>query len=1016
MKMLNRIFSFFNKGTIVQNNINISNTDLLPIMKNLKKDFFNGNIKKIEELNEYIAHYNSDKRNLYFLLLLKAEFLLQLFKFDEFEELLHHLEKNYERFLDSKFDELKLILFSFKGNKNEFKKLAYKLKIEKDIPEEYFEMIFNLNQNNLDRAKDNFEKIKDKKKFNILYIGFLIYSKLFEKYQDWKYYEKSNEIYDEMRNEKNFNFFEKFEIYSFYVLSKINLFLMQNDINKIKTNDELIQKYEEILKKIIEESRYFDSNFIKKIKNVYLYLLYYLNRKEDYVKLCEKFENELLLFHYLNYKRDFNVDKLIEIVKKNDFKDLNILVSLLFEKNLKNKDKIVEFLYENNFIKNDDFIIYALIKNNFSISENLQKYVKDNKNKNLYLLLSYIKIYGIENEEKYLIELLKKEKIYYGLLYDGIKNLLKIKFINDVIDVAIEKQYIFPNIINSTLELLQNCNYLTLKQFEDFVSNIQKFDDITYTLIGNIFIKFNKEKEAINFWLKLYEKNKNNISLLIALLQLFWNIYSKDNSFGKYTQQANEIYNNLLSVSDELEIEQLMFLLSYSLYITKETNQVLYFLNHKILNHYTEIKSDKKIISQLSSLYFTELNSDLFDLFLVPNNICFIKDKKVFVANDLDYDFINFPKKIEKILKTEKILFENDKSVKKFSLLHTIIAPIVFSDKNPNIKSISIDLNSDEPFIQLFEILDQQKEYEKALFEKYSRGDEIIGLFQLADYDYKNYFTLIPFLLENQNIYFNSLQPIEINKPKILTFSSILFLDELNLLDNVLKRDDIYIQKSLLSWLTIYYEQINYNFPKAFNYIFEEDIKFSFYSQEEILRYKKKILTLINKLNKCKIIEDSDESFDVPNAFKDLADLIGFQEYWALVYCRNHNYQIISENNIFNFLFKQFKFNPVFLSNSLTLILNDLSLNDLINLKKSKYKYLVNEYIERFLIHKSYFVDFQFNETEKFLIREANNYGFLERIKKYYYYNFEVLFPKNHLPQKTLFDKNIEKIIKIIKE
>jgi hypothetical protein len=354
------------------------------------------------------------------------------------------------------------------------------------------------------------------------------------------------------------------------------------------------------------------------------------------------------------------------------------------------------------------------------------------------------------------------------------------------------------------------------------------------------------------------------------------------------------------------------------------------------------------------------------------------------------------------------------------TLFLTFFPNIIFIENNLNlIFSIKVDLESKEPLKELFGFVKQVKNKEIEIFKEYSNGNNLIGLFNLAKFDYKNYFTLIPYLLKSK-WNFNSLEPIYLNRPKILTFSSIIFLKELNLLDDVLKRKDIVIQKSLINWLKHYINEINYtNLPFDYNYLKNTEIKFIPFTEktiEEMEKLKNELKELYFKLKECNLIDDHLETLPVKESFNKLADVIGFQEYWAFSYYINHNYQIISENNIFDFLFEQFNLDKRYISNSLALVLNELTLKDFKYLKNCKYKYLVNKFIEENLIYRSYLTNFHFNDISKFLIKEADKYGFLEKIKKYYYYKFEVLYPKKDLPKKYFFDKNIEKVIQIIKE
>ena len=53
-------------------------------------------------------------------------------------------------------------------------------------------------------------------------------------------------------------------------------------------------------------------------------------------------------------------------------------------------------------------------------------------------------------------------------------------------------------------------------------------------------------------------------------------------------------------------------------------------------------------------------------------------------------------------------------------------------------------------------------------------------------------------------------------------------------------------------------------------------------------------------------------------------------------------------------------------------------------------------------------------DEERELVKIANSYGFLDKIKQYYRNKFKVIYPKIILPTKTSFDENIEKIFGFI--
>ena len=1025
MKMLNKILSFFNSGNITQNNIIIEPDIIDELTKNIKEEFFEGNISKaINNLEKLIKKYDSNEyqKVSYNLFLLKANFYIYLQKIDNFEKLLKYIEIEYKDFFDIYFQELKLTLLSLRSEKDEFFNIADKILIKKDnLPKEYFEMMYYMN-NDIHQAKKIYDSFEEKNNFNILYNGFLIYSKLYEINPEKEYFDIANSIYEETKKIKeDLNFFEKLSIYGFYGVSKINNFFL----GKLDNIDFDINNYRKLIELIIKNQEYFDKEYVKKIINIYLYILVYQNKIEEYKQIAFQYIDLISNFHYLNYlnleNEKLNHQILQEKAKQSN-EDFIFYISLLFEKiELKDKEKIKEFLlsYDEKFILENDYLVYVYCKFFIKISKAIKNYIEKNKNKNLYLLLSFINLYkNITNEDlNKLIHFAEKENNIFGLTYDVLIILQKNKKTKELMNLAIQKQGIFKDIIFETLKIIYDNYNITYEEFEYFLENI-KIQKDHYVIIGNIFVKFERYKEAFEYFWNVYEEDNDNIEVIISLLKLIWNYYNISNEMLDKDKQI-ELFSKLLSKANQLDLNQTIFLFYYSLYLIKETNQTIHILNQKLLN-LEENDVNEELFNNLTQLYFLQFETKYKKLFFVENNECLVNYKNKTLYIKQDYQIDNFYTKLN-INKIDEIKYLSlkEKGLKQESFLHIILPNIIFRKDNPNLIALNVDQNSAHPFKELFDFMNDVKRSEVELLKEFSDGNNAIGLYSLAKLDYKNYFTLIPYLL-NSKWNFNSLKLNYLNKPKILTFSSIVFLDALNLLDKVLQRDDIVIQKSLINWLKRYIEEINYsNLPLNYKYLDDEDLKFEPYTENFIKKanlFKDKLINLVQKLNKCNLIDDHLENLPIKESFNMLSNQIGFQEYWAFVYCVNHNYQIISENNIFEFLFEHFRFNKLYISNSLSLLDNENYLNIIEKLYKQNYKYLIDEFIEYRIMYLSYKSILKISDKDKFLLKVANEYGFLGKIKEYYHYKFEVLYPKNNLPKKTFFDKNIEKIVKIIKE
>lgn len=1021
--MNNTIQTGIQFGSNKQNIITIDFELVGDLTNNIKIYFFEGNIAKaINNLEKLINKYDSKEyqKVSYNLFLLKANFYIYLQKLDEFEKLLKYIEKEYEDFLDINYQELKLTLLSLQNNKDEFFNITDDILIKKDnLSKEYFEMMYYLNSN-IKQAEGIYDSFKEKNSFNILYNGFLIYSKLYEMTQQTEYFNIADDIVQEIKQIKpDLNFFEKLSINGFYGLSKINNFLM----GKRDNVDFDINNYKKLIESIIENKEYFDKEYQQKIVNIYLYILLYKNDIERYTETSLQHTDLISSFHYLNYlnlkneKLDHQV--LQEKAKQND-ENFIFYISLLFEKiELKDKEKIKEFLlsYDEEFILKNDYLVYIYCKFFKKIPKTIKEYVEKNKYKNLSILLSFINLSKNITDEhsNKLIQFAEKENNIFGLIYDVLIILQKNKRIKELMNLTIKKQETLKNIVFETLKIIYDDRNITYNEFQYFLENI-KIQKEYYVVIGNIFVKFEKHKKAFEYFWNVYEENKDNIEVIIALLRLIWNYYNISDEILDKDRQT-ELFSNLLSKSKQLSLNDIIFLFYYSLYLIKDTNQTIQILNQKLLN-LQKNDINEELLSNLTQLYLLQFEAKYRDLFFVENNECLIDEKYTTVYMKQDFQIDNFDTRliIKKIDKIEYLSLEEQK-YKKESFLHVLLSHIIFKENNPNMFALKVNKNRDNPLQELFNFINTIKQNEIELFKKFSDGNDAIGLYSLAKNDYKNYFTLIPYLL-NSKWNFNSLELNYLDRPRILTFSSIVFLDELNLLDKVLQQDNIVIQRSLISWLKRYIEEISYNnLALEYNYLENESIKFETYTEKSIEKaklLKKRLISLLQKLNKCNLIDDHLENLPIKESFSILSNQIGFQEYWAFVYCVNHNYQIISENNIFDFLFEQLNFNKLYLSNSLSLLDNEDYINVVEKLYKQNYKYLVPKYIENYIISLSRKYILKISDKDKILLKIADKYGYLEDIKKYYNHKFKVLYPKRNLPQKTFFDRNIEKIIKVI--
>lgn len=1033
------LFTFGDTSQVINISIN-PNIDVS--IKRIEKDFFDGNFKQaIDDLNALIKDNDGDalKAVKYQLLLLKASFLVQFRKIDEFEELLAYIEERYKSFIELKFKELKLTLMTFKKDENffEFSK-ELRLETPNSKPQGHFDIVFYLNSGNLPKAKELFEQeiVNAQHRDKLLLIGGHIYSNIYGYIDDsMSYFSQAKRYYEEALKTDTLSFLDKMHIQGFYTsyLLKINF---QKQIRKEDSSFDM-QDYIKSLDVVLGSKSHFNSDYINEVVEAYIYILQYLGLQEDYNEFYRKYENNLSIKHYIQYCAINNIEyehiKIQEyILSKQQVDGILAYSSLIFNDSKNDIEEVVKFLQANTkFIYEHSFILYSYIKGQillgYKVDAELVCYLNEHKYRDIDTVLAFIEVSiylnsEISNEDiDSLIELTLDENNMQTKALEAIKLLARLGKRREYLDLAIAKQDVFSEIIFETLKICAEDKNLHFKDFENFINSVSK-QGYYHAIIGTIYAKYDKPDVAFNYYYSEGKRRDSN-EIMLATLQVVWDYHNKSHKILEDSKQR-EIFNLLIAKKEDLNLENLIALLTYSIYILKDTRQILPIVNQELLNSDIQDLKDNIKVS-LSNLYantWFEFHN-YKEMFLYDANLCLVCNGKTYPKssytilkeNQNNFGFILIDDN-EYFLKTQ------DSECKEESLFHRIVGPFAFRCENPNMISLKINEESENPFAEFFDFMDNQANQTKGLFQRYSDGI-YSGLYNLAQHDYKNYFSLIPYLLNNEGMKFNSLRInyLPHDKKKILTLSSIIFLHEINQLDVVLQRGDIVIQQTLINWLKDYLQKISHtNMPQDFSYVTEKEHKSVPFTSDSI-EFKRTVRDITNKIIQCPIIDDASENLPLKKAFSMLAPHIGIQEYQALAYCMNNNYQIISENNIFNMLFETMGINKVLISNSLAILGESIDYTDyrslMIDLHKKKYKYVLQTWDTRLLVSFMKTQDvLSLEDEEKKLIKIASEYGYLKKIEKYYNNKFKVLFPKRVMPTKTFFDKNIEKLFEIIKQ
>lgn len=846
--MFNSIKSWIQIGNNNQTNIISINPKIDVTIKRIEKDFFNGNFKQsIEDLGSLIIDNSSEslKSVKYQLLILKASFLMQFRQINEFQELIELIEKDYKNFIEIKFKELKLTLMAFNKNQ-EFFEFSEKLRIEtpNSKPQGHFDILFYLNSGDVSKAKELFEEeIKNTQyRKHLLLIGGHIYSNLYDYYgNDMKHFEQADLYYKESLETEE-SFLDKLHIKGFYAT-----YLLNSNFQKQISKGNLlfdVQDYKKDLNVILENQNYFNDDYIKVVIENYIYTLIYLDLKDEYIEFYKKNENNLSIKHYIQYsdvvKIEYNHKKIQEYILNNQkLADVLIYSSLILGSSKKDILEIVNFLQLNqSLLSEHNLLKYIFIKGQIflenEIEDELIKYLDYNKYNDLDILLAFIEkshYLGTkisDDDINKLVEFSLNDNTLQDRILDVIYLLQKLEKRKEYLNLAISKQHIFSSIIFETLKMCDKDENLYFDDFEDFINRIAN-QNYYCAIIGNIYAKHDRSDKAFNYYY-IESKENNNQEAMIALLQVTWGYFNVSHKILENSKQI-EIFNLLIARKEHLKLEDLIFLLMYSIHILKNTRQILPIVNQELLNLNIQ-NLDNSLKVSLSNI-FTQTSfgilSNYNDIFLYDANLCLVQDGKTYIQYNytiLEENKNNFG--LHLIGDNEYFLKKQDIRYKEQSLFHRIVGPFAFQCENPNMIQMKLDENSEEPLHELFDFMNQQTNHKKDLFQRYS-DEKFRGLYTLANKNYKNYFTLIPYLLDSKTMNFNSLHVnyLPKEKKKILTLSSIIFLSEINQLEVVLERDDIVIQQTLVNWLKDYSQTIDYtNMPQDFTYLDEKGHKF----------------------------------------------------------------------------------------------------------------------------------------------------------------------------------------------
>lgn len=1032
--MFNWLSSFINTGKIEQSTIGIQNnysSEVNTLLESLDEHFYDGKITKAFELLNTALEKHQHKESKYYVLLKKAEYFLELRNLEKTKDILNLLKKDYSDYNIIKHKEILLSIYSAEKNEKGFFELVKDLKVEKeDIKsDDYFKIIFYLNSGNIEESKRIFNSLAKEEQEKICLIGGHIFSNSYaylNKEQDDL--EKAN-LYYKLVLEKNPNFFVKLHINGFFT----QIIIREYFRTKKDFDNEKVILYKELLETLFEAENYFNQSYINELKNFNAFILLILNLENDYINFYEKNSDILFDEHYLQYCHYKNINIDHDLIQKKVVQNNKALLGYSNLLLVKNDDiKIILTFFNNNteLLLKSDLIIYlytqASIASNRKVSKEVIKHIDLHSKKSLELYFSYLLLKKYENKEikdieiHVLFDFLEKASVLNDIVFEVIDFLEKIKKPELYIKLAILKQNEFKNLIGYILKKCYDDREVKISDFEDFIKSIKDVSNY-YGHIAEVYFKFHRLDRAFEFYYKVWGKDKNLISAKNVLITGLHNFERYKNRLDE--EKENEVLYYLQSIQKELDFTNINLISYFHLVVNRDVNNAFGIINKKILSLNID-KLDNENKMQLASMYFnsiTNFKDKEIDGF--EKNTIYYKNKNYYLDKELFQDVHEIYIKKFKILLIDKLeinKISDDKTYEQKSLFHSIINEILETIDSPYFKVIKVDWGIEKPFEDLQEFLAKQNMKSSNLIERYINGKEI-GFWSLSK-GYEKYFNLIVQLLEDENLNFNSCRMNfkDKNTPKLLTISSIIFLNYWNKLDEVLKREDVYIQKSTFDYLLKYKEKLNKE--DELLYLSEGNglIYKNIITKEQIEFFLDNLKKIINNIAYVKIIDDTKSTLLFKESFS-ITEYIGIQEYHAIALSFEENYQLITEDRMLEVVFEILKFNPTMISNSISLLKREDIIDLGIILHKKNYKYVFDITIVQSLLNNLIHILIYENITisglsgrEINILNILNDYGFLEKIKEVYFHHYKVLYPKTILPKEDRLSKNLGYVLEYL--
>lgn len=780
-----------NKVDQSENFYKVSDKEIEIILNLLRRDWNNGYYKTVFQNLEINKEIYSTPLGLLF----EVELLYYNDEVNEAKEVFKYLEENYKSkieknplyhklnyFLNNNTESLDILKYEHKFDKEEI--IIARLYNEKN----YQEII-------------NYNNKSDK-------IEYLIASFILETEIDLK----KNLLEKIISKIESLNLNEKFK----YLIDIIEVLILSNNLSLKLNYLGILEFYIEIFEKEFKHKEIIDKNICKKIINLYLDIKGYF---------ISKYKFKSLLKEYSQYLDEIN----------------KIRLSLLNNSGFKN---LIDSYYNNKGIKEIEFIFFILfLDNKYKYIIQLFRKYKLEQSKEISLINIFSKILLkkniSENEVKILQENLQSKYGFFfyqiSLFYKGKKtldklkeelivlieeniddeilNLVIVKGIYDIdklwiVNYYLDREEIYFYLIPEIVNLITNDSQLYGHVFMSLVEKIENIAiehnlKLNYEQLGQTCIEYKNKQLGLKFLCKAWENfpSKNLAKQIRDIILILENLEYYEYNYEKIYKYLEDEQNNIEIVKNIIFLK----LLDYKKGIIK--------LNKFLLK--IEKRDIQKLYPLLQMIYFktlTQSNNREIEDNLFENSI--IIDNQIKKIPNTYQEIKNYEKFSKEEFRLYKIEKNSDiKRLDLFLLAQILEKYIQFKKRITGIREIQMskDATGEEIIKKLrkasgFEEMDKQQ-------NKYINGESKRTLLFFLYSNFYNLNILMDKLLNNfnKNLLRVPKNQINMERKKLLSLESILFLFKLEILEYIVEDKTIYLQQSTLDFFNkniVYPEEI----------------------------------------------------------------------------------------------------------------------------------------------------------------------------------------------------------------